>query len=282
MTIALTEQKVTTSLGKQTIYRGGPSGGGGGGEGAPLVYLHSAAGEIPGAIVVESLADTFDVIAPLFPGFGDSEGIEMIDDIEDAVFHLLDVWDALNLDGPTVVGTSLGGWLAAELAVRYPSTVGRLVLVNPAGLYIEGHPIKEIFGRQPAELAEDLFADQQHPMAQVMHEMQAVLDARGDVPFEVLRPTLQSLAATAKVAWNPYLHDPKLRRRLYRVSAPTLIVHGREDRLIPKEHAEAYHEGIVGSRLVHVDGAGHLLPLEKPDELVALILASGSGPARPA
>jgi pimeloyl-ACP methyl ester carboxylesterase len=155
--------------------------------------------------------------------------------------------------------------------VRYPSAVGRLVLVNPAGLYVEGHPIKEIFGRQPAELAEDMFADQQHPTAQVMHQMQAVMDSGGEVPFELLKPTLQSLAATAKIAWNPYLHDPKLRRRLYRVSAPTLIVHGRQDRLIPREHAEAYHEGIPGSELVDVEGAGHLLALEKPGELAALI-----------
>jgi len=159
--------------------------------------------------------------------------------------------------------------------VRYPSAVGRLVLVNPAGLYVEGHPIKEIFGRQPAELAEDMFADQQHPMAQVMHQMQAVMDSGAEVPFELLKPTLQSLAATAKVAWNPYLHDPKLRRRLYRVSAPTLIVHGRQDRLIPREHAEAYHEGIPGSELVDVEGAGHLLALEKPDALAALITGPG-------
>jgi pimeloyl-ACP methyl ester carboxylesterase len=263
VTTALAEHKVTTSLGKQSIYRGGA--------GPSLVYLHSAAGEIPGAVVVESLADSFDVIAPLFPGFGESEGIELIDDIDDAVFHLLDLWDALQLNAPTVVGASLGGWLAAEMAVRYPSAVGRLVLVNPAGLYIEGHPIKEIFGRQPAELAEDMFADQQHPMAQVMHQMQAVLDTGAEVPFELVKPTLQSLAATAKVAWNPYLHDPKLWRRLYRVSSPTLIVRGRQDRLMPKEHAEAYHEGIPGSQLVEVDGAGHLLALEKPADLVELI-----------
>ena len=272
MATTLAEQKVTTPLGPQSVYRGGPGEGGSGGT---LVYLHSAAGEIPGAVVVETLADSFDVIAPLFPGFGESQGIEFIDDIEDAVFHLLDLWDALQLNAPTVVGASLGGWLAAELAVRYPSAVGRLVLVNPAGLYVEGHPIKEIFGRQPAELAEDMFADQQHPMAQVMHQMQAVMDSGAEVPFELLKPTLQSLAATAKVAWNPYLHDPKLRRRLYRVSAPTLIVHGRQDRLIPREHAEAYHEGIPGSELVDVEGAGHLLALEKPDALAALITGPG-------
>jgi pimeloyl-ACP methyl ester carboxylesterase len=262
---SLTEDTVSTSIGKQSVWRAGP-------QGAPsLVYLHSATGEAPGIAVLEELAETYQVVAPMFPGFGESEGIELIDDIDDAVFHLLDLWDALGLTAPAVMGASLGGWMAVELAMRYPSSVSRLVLVNPAGLYIEGHPIKEIFGRAPAELAEDLFADQQHPMAQMMHQLQAILDSKAELPFELLKPTLQSLAATAKVAWNPYLHDPKLMRRLYRVTAPTLVVHGAEDRLIPREHAVAYAERISGARLVEVPDAGHLLVLERPAELAALV-----------
>lgn len=260
---ALREAKVSTPIGKQVVYRGGT--------GPTLLYLHSATGEVPGALMLEELADSFEVVAPLFPGFGESEGIGAIDDIEDAVFYLLDMWDALELDGPVVVGTSLGGWLAAEVAMRYPSNVGRLALINPAGLYIEGHPIKEIFGRQPGELAEDLFADQDHPMAQLMHQMQAAVESGAEIPFEMIKPMLQSLAATAKMAWNPYLHDPKLGRRLYRITAPTLILHGAADRLIPREHAVAYAAGIARSRLVDVEGAGHLLPIEKPTEAAALI-----------
>jgi pimeloyl-ACP methyl ester carboxylesterase len=91
------------------------------------------------------------------------------------------------------------------------------------------------------------------------------------VPIELIRPQLQTMAATAKIGWRPYLHNPKLARRLYRVTAPTLIVHGKQDGLIPREHAEAYAAGIAGARLVDVDGAAHLLPLEKPAELAALI-----------
>jgi len=264
---SLTEEKVSTSIGKQSVWRGGPA------DGPSLVYLHSATGEAPGVAVLEELADTYHVLAPMFPGFGESEGIELIDDIDDAVFHLLDLWDALGLTAPAVVGSSLGGWMGVELAMRYPSSVARLVLVNPAGLYIEGHPIKEIFGRGPGQLAEDLFADQQHPMAQMMHQVQSVLDSKGEIPFEMMRPTLQALAATAKVAWNPYLHDPKLFRRLYRVTAPTLVVHGGEDRLIPREHAVAYAEGIAGAQLVEIEGAGHLVALEAPAQLAALIRA---------
>ena len=110
-------------------------------------------------VLLEELADTRHVVAPLFPGFGASEGLAHIDDIEDAAFHLLDVLDRLELAWCDVVGLSLGGWMAAELAVRWPERVRRMVLVNPVGLYVEGAPITEIFGRAPGELADELFAD---------------------------------------------------------------------------------------------------------------------------
>jgi pimeloyl-ACP methyl ester carboxylesterase len=235
-------------------------------------------GEGPAVPFLEEMADDYDVIAPAFPGFGESEGIDRIDGIDDAVFHILDLIEALGLDTdaagpPLMMGVSLGGWMAAEVATRYPRSVRRLVLVNPAGLYIEGHPIGEIFGRDPGDLAEDLFADQSQPVAQLMHQMQELLDSKTEVPFELVKPNLQSMAATAKVAWNPYLHDPKLRRLLYRVTAPTLVVRGAEDRLIPREHGEAYVEGIPDARLVEIAGAGHLVQLEKPGELAGVVRA---------
>jgi pimeloyl-ACP methyl ester carboxylesterase len=265
---SLGEEKVSTHIGKIQVWRGGRDGA------RPVVYLHSATGEGPGLPVLEDLADTHAVIAPMFPGFGESEGIEQIDDVEDAVFHLLDVFDALGLGAapaPAIVGLSLGGWLAAEVATRYPERVSALVLVNPAGLYVKGHEIGEIFNRPPADLAQVLFADQSHPLAQALHAAQSMMDSHQQVPFELIRPQLQTMAATAKIGWRPYLHNPKLARRLYRVTAPTLIVHGKQDGLIPREHAEAYAAGIAGARLVDVDGAAHLLPLEKPAELAALI-----------
>ncbi len=262
---ALNGEKISTQLGKTQVFRGGSPG-------APtLVYLHSATGEGPGVEVLDDLADSFDVVVPMFPGFGESEGIDQIDDIEDAVFHLLDVMDTLGVARPAFMGMSLGGWLAAEVATRYPERVSSLILVNPAGLYLKGHEIGEIFNRSPGELAAVLFADQSHPMAQALHMAQAILDSHQEIPFELIKPQLQSMAATAKIAWRPYLHNPKLQRRLYRVTAPTLIVHGVDDGLIPRAHAEAYAAGIVGARLVDVDGAAHLLALEKPAELAALV-----------
>ncbi|MDQ3756985.1 MAG: alpha/beta hydrolase [Actinomycetota bacterium] len=239
------------------------------GRGPTLVYLHSAVGEGEGLAVLDLLAQHFDVVAPMFPGYGASEGIERIDDMEDVAFHLLDLWDGLGLDAPAVVGNSLGGWMALELAVRYPARVSALVLVNPVGLYIEGSPIKDVFGRTPAELAEDFFADPEHPMAQMMRLLS---EMRGsDVPFDVVRPLYQTMSATARLAWDPYLHNPKLAKRLHRVAAPTLIVRGAQDTLVPAAHAEAYASAIPGARLVEVERAAHLLALECAEELAGLV-----------
>ena len=263
----LVESKLATPAGKISVLRGG--------SGPPVVYLHSAAGEATHA-ALEDLAGDHDVIVPVFPGFGESEGLEAIDGIEDAAFHLLDVLDGLELRAPAVVGLSLGGWLAAELATRSPERVGKLVLVNPLGLHIEGAPIGQIFGRRPAELAADLFADQSHPMAQMMCAMS---DKAGDVtrmaelPIALLLPMWQAMSATAKIGWNPYLHNPKLRSRLRRVSAPTLVVAGAADGLLPRAHPEAYAKDIPGARLEVLEGAGHMVPLEQPAEFAAVVRA---------
>jgi pimeloyl-ACP methyl ester carboxylesterase len=263
MPVALVDERVATAIGKVQLWRAGA--------GQPVVYLHSTLGEGAGTPFLEALADGAELFVPMFPGFGESEGIDQIDDIEDAVFHLLDLFDVLGLASPALIGASLGGWMAAELATRYPERVSSLVLINPAGLHIEGAPIKEIFGRNPGELAEDLFADQTHPLAQVMHQMADLgEDKLAEVPFELLRPTLQSLQATAKVAWNPYLHNPKLLRRLGRISASTVVVHGRDDRLIPKIHAETYAAAIAGARLVEVTG-GHEVVVEQPEAVAAVV-----------
>src|SRR5436305_10621698 len=124
----LAEEYLETDAGKVQLFRGG--------DGQPLVYLHSAAGEAVNP-TAEQLADNFAVVAPVFPGFGESEGIDRIEDMEDATFHHLDLLDRLGFDSVPVVGLSLGGWMAAELATRYPERVSKLVLVNPGGLSIE-------------------------------------------------------------------------------------------------------------------------------------------------
>jgi 2-hydroxy-6-oxonona-2,4-dienedioate hydrolase len=263
---ALAPTTLDAAVGAIEVHRGGHGGP------VPLVYLHSAQGESPGMAMLEELADTRLVLAPLFPGFGSSEGLAFIDDIEDAAFHLLDVLDRLEVPRCDLVGLSLGGWMGVELAVRWPERVRRMVLVNSVGLYVEGAPITEIFGRVLSELAADLFADPDFPLAQLMRAMDGMEADPSQIPFELVRPMLQSLAATAKVGWNPYLHDPKLPARLHRVTAPTLIVHARQDGIVPRAHAEAYAAAIASSTIADVDNAAHLAPLERPGEVARLVL----------
>ena len=163
--------------------------------------------------------------------------------------------------------------MALELAVRYPERAARLVLVNPVGLYLADAPIAELFGRSPAELAEMLFVDQTHPIAAAMHAMEEFTGDVGksiEIPIELVLPMWKALGATARLGWDPYLHDPKLRRRLRRITAPTLVVAGAQDGLVPLRHAETLAAEIPDARLAVVEHAAHWLVLERPDELAAL------------
>ncbi len=263
----MTAGSLATTVGLVEVHQGGAGGP------APVVYLHSANGEGAGLAFLERLAASRRVVAPVFPGFGASEGIEKIEDIEDAAFHVLDVMDRLELESADLVGMSLGGWMAAEVAVRWPERVRRMVLVNPVGLYVAGSPITEIFGRHLDELAGELFADPDFPLAQLMRAMAEAGRDPAAIPFDLVRPYIQAEAATAKIGWNPYLHNPKLAGRLGRITAPTLVVHAVKDGIVPRSHAEAYSEGISRARLVDVEDAAHLAVMERPDELSELVAA---------
>lgn len=271
MPTSVTEAVVETTVGAIKTLQGG--------EGPPVLYLHSAAGEAADDLCAD-LTQDYSVVAPFFPGFGGSTGIEEIDDMEDVVYHLLDLMDRLKMSRPIVAGLSLGGWMAAELAVRYPDSLSGLVIANPAGLYIEGHPIKEIFGRSTSELADEIFADHSQPLYRTMKSVGSSVErslASGEIPFDMVRPYLEAQAAAAKLAWNPYLHNPRLHKRLNRITAPTVVISGTLDGLIPPAHPEAFAAGITGARLERVD-AGHMVVLEQP-AVMANAIRSLSSPA---
>src|SRR5262249_14453746 len=153
----------------------------------------------------------FDVIAPDHPGFGKSDDFPQVEAMDDLVYHYLDVLDALELDRPHVVGASFGGWIAAELAVHSPHRVGSLTLLSAGGLRIDRHPVPDMFLMPRARVAATLFHDP--PPAPVP-------DGPPDV--EAILAAYRDAAALARFSWVPYLHDPKLQRRLHRVSVPTL------------------------------------------------------------
>lgn len=231
------------------------------GAGEPLLFLHAAGGG--GWLDYHQLlAASFDVIAPDHPGFGGSDDFEDVEAMDDLVFHYLDVMDALGLDRPHVVGASFGGWIAAELAVAAPHRIGSLVLLSPAGLRLPGHPIADLFLMPPDQLVAALF---QHPPPAPAQPLTPDIDA--------ILAAYRDQTALARFCWSPYLCDPKLERRLHRITAPTLVVAPSQDRLIPVAHARRYAERIPAARLTEVDNCGHAMYFERPAEFADITLA---------
>jgi len=215
------------------------------------------------------LAAGHDVIAAAHPGFSNSEGLDRVDHIEDLVIHYLDLLDHLGLTQVDVVGLSLGGWLAAELATRNRERVRCLVLVDAAGLYLPGFDQFEFFQDPisnpgfPAEMRRRCFHDPNSEIARSFIPDQ--------VPMDQILMALRARQATARVAWNPYFYNPKLRTRLYRVKVPTLILWGDSDGLLPPDFARAYQALIPGSELRVMEKCGHLPPIERPEEFAKVV-----------
>jgi pimeloyl-ACP methyl ester carboxylesterase len=163
-----------------------------------------------------------------------------------------------------VIGFSLGGWLAAELAATCPERIAKLVLVNAVGLKVPGADIADIFLLTPQETAPLVFYD----ITQVA-EREKLFPVK-PTPEEVeLRENSQITAQL--LGWKPYMHNPKLIHRLRRVKAPTLVVWGRQDGLVPLAHGEAYRDAITGAELKVIDRCGHSPQLERPAEFVTLV-----------
>ena len=231
-----------------------------GGSGQSLLYLHSAGGETEWMSFHQNLAQQFTVYLPAHPGFGLSEGLDQIDDMEDLVWHYVDLFDHFGLQQIPVVGFSLGAWLAVELAVRRPQLVGCLVLTAAAGLHVEEAPMAEFFIDDLDALRELVFYDPNHPLAD--QAMPKTLDDPRILNW------IRARKATARIGWNPYLHNPKLSQHLQRVACPTLILWGREDKLIPLAHGKFYAKHIPDAQLKVFPQCGHMLPFEKADAFV--------------
>jgi pimeloyl-ACP methyl ester carboxylesterase len=231
-----------------------------GGEGPPLLFLHAAGGAGTWLPLHGLLARRFEVIAPDHPGFGGSDDLPEVEAIDDLVYHYLDVLDRLGLQRVNVVGGSLGGWIAAELAVHSPERVERLALLGAAGLRVPGHMATDVFLKTPEQVVATLY---KHP------EAAPPGPAEPDVDF--ILAVFRDLAALARYGWAPYLNDPKLERRLRRVQAPTLVLWADDDRVIPIEHGRLYAERIADATLQIVEDCGHAMYFERPDAFAAAV-----------
>lgn len=229
-----------------------------GGQGPALVFLHGAGGVTADDAFLNALAERHHVYAPLVPGYGDSEEAPNIRDMLDFTLHTWDVVAALGLKDPILVGHSMGGMIAAEMAAVQPNDVSRLALIAPAGLWDDDHPIADLFATLPFEMPALLFHDAVAGAA--------MLTAGRNVEDPgFLQQYLVSNARQLGMAGRILFPIPErgLSERLYRIKAKTVIVWGDSDRLIPPVYAHAFKKGIAGAELVSIPEAGHMVILEK-------------------
>jgi len=237
------------------------------GRGRPLVFLHGAGGNQP-LPLFDTLAENFQVIAPWHPGWGtDSpDDLQHLDDVIDLALYYQDFFDALGLDRPVLVGHSLGGMVAAEVAAFCSPCVSRLVLIAPIGLWREDAPIPDIFTMSPQALAPLVWADPQSPAAQAM---QVQPDSQEEMARRMLERA-QALAAAGKFIWP--IPDKGLKKRIHRIKTPTLLLWGEQDKLAPAIYAQDFQEKIPGSQLVTIPNASHMVMIEQQNRVATEIV----------
>ena len=231
------------------------------GQGRPLLVLHGEDGFDAKAPFLDHLEKLGRVIVASHPGYGHSPASELIDTVDDLSYLYLDFLAAQNLSDAIVIGSSLGGWIAAEMAVKSTARIAKLILVAPLGIKVgdrETRDIPDIFALPADEVLRLKYHDP--TIAAVDYA------ALSDDELTVLACNRE---ATALYAWEPYFHNPKLRQRLHRITVPTLLLWGAQDHFVtPGYYGAAYREAIPGARLEIIENAGHLPDIEQPEALV--------------
>jgi pimeloyl-ACP methyl ester carboxylesterase len=228
------------------------------GKGRTLLFLHGASGMPAILPCLHKLAERFDVVVPEHPGYGRSDEPEWLENIHDVAYFYLDFLKKLDLSGVTVVGSSMGGWIAMEMAVRDTSRIKSLVLVSPAGIAAPGVFPADIFLMPPEDLIKNLFVDEK------------LVQARLAAPVDV-DEALKNRHTTARLAWEPRLHDPFLPKWLHRIDVPVKIVWGKQDRILPVGILDEMKRLMPKAKTLVLDNCGHLPHAEKVDEFVDFV-----------
>ena len=231
-----------------------------GGAGRPLLFLHGGggAGWLP---FMADLAARHDALAPEHPGFGASDTPDWLDNIQDLARFYLDFLDQLDLQQVDLVGHSLGGWIAAELAVRNTRRLASLTLVGATGIHVKGVAQSDPFLRTDEQRIRDLFHDPRRADAMVQRLLRPEREDIG----------LKNQTATARLTWQPRGYDPHLHKWLHRIDAPTHLIWGANDRIFPKEYAFAFQRLIPGSSVTIIPECGHLPQVEQRQAFVAAL-----------
>jgi pimeloyl-ACP methyl ester carboxylesterase len=233
-----------------------------GGQGAPLLFLHGGGGAQMWLPFMEQLSQRFDVIVPEHPGYGGSDTPEWLDNVGDLAYFYLDVIEALGFAKTHLVGTSLGGWIAAEIAVRSCAKLATLTLSSAVGIHVKGVPKGDLFMWSREQLIRNLYHDPKFAEA-------VLAQPASD---EMLMAYAKNQLASAKLGWHPRLYNPHLYKWLHRIRVPTLLVWGDDDKLVPLPHGPAYAALIPGARLHVIEQCGHVPHVERAEEFVKTVV----------
>ena len=234
------------------------------GRGTPILYLHGGAGIGPDAAFIDALARERRVIAPSHPGFGKSSLPDWLDNVDDIAHVYLELMDRLKLTRIDLVGFSIGGWIAAEMATKVPERIERLVLIGPVGVKT-GTPDKLDIPDVFAMPREKLDALRFHDPANNPIDL-------AKLPDDQLHVVARNSETLALLTWEPYMHDPKLRHRLHRVTMPTLFLRGGSDGIVSADYLERYAKLVPNARLDTIAQAGHLPHVEQRETTVTKVL----------
>jgi pimeloyl-ACP methyl ester carboxylesterase len=231
-----------------------------GGQGDPLLFLHGASGGGTWLPFMQDLAADYDVLAPEHPGFGQSSDPPWLDTVSDLAYFYLDLLDALDLDRVHLVGTSLGGWLAAEMAIRSTARIRSLTLVCAVGIMADGAPIPDA-SRLPAD---------EH-LRRFCHDA-AGQDARRR-SLAAADPAIRekNRATVTRLGYRPRFHNPDLAKWLHRIDIPTLVLWGESDGIVPAIFGAAYCQAIPHAEMVVIPEAGHAPYIERPERFTAAL-----------
>lgn len=241
-----------------------------GGSGKPLVFLHGAGGMTAEDPFLAKLSQSFHVHAPFLPGYGASEEAPELRDMLDITLHTLDVVDALGLKDPILVGHSMGGMIAAEMAALAPHEVSRLGLICPVGIWMDDHPIVDMFATLPFEMPALMFHDAVAGAA-MLTAGRNVSDPNFLQTYLV--QNARQLGMAGRILFP--IPDRGLSGRMYRIKAKTILVWGDSDRAVPPVYAQEFKRRIKGAQLVSIPEAGHMVTLEKTDQVVEAIKRLG-------
>jgi pimeloyl-ACP methyl ester carboxylesterase len=225
------------------------------GEGRPVLVLHGGGGPGSVAPLVSGIARRARVIAPTHPGWDGTEmpaWLHTVSQLADAYLQLL---AAEHLSEVLVVGSSIGGWLAADMATRDGEhRISALVLIDAAGIEVPGEPVRDFFALDARGVAEYAY-----------HDGSRFYVDPATLPPEQVARQRGNLAALRILAGDPSMHEPGLLRRLSEIRVPTLVMWGASDRIITPAYGRAYAQAIPGARYVVIPEAGHLPYLEQPE-----------------